>query len=224
MGRSPNASSATAIAVLLRLVRFRLGRTETQLAAVGVRLDCVRAILRGARYTGACLDGRQIHQPVARREQHEKSAITVVASSPPRTFASTQYQLAILVADLPFPIPAALDHDHISHVNPTPSEVIYSRFNRRQTHFLSSGRHAGDLTCSIEGASFRAASFTGPYRRDRRYRANPANVRATARYTSRRNGTTRSATRSSRSQRQLSNSAGWPLRGVSGSISSSRPV
>src|SRR5262249_49351586 len=54
--------------------------------------------------------------------------------------------------------------------------------------------------------------------------ANLAKSRATARYTSRRNGTTRSATRSRRSQRQASNSAGWSLRGVSGSISSSRPV
>jgi len=53
---------------------------------------------------------------------------------------------------------------------------------------------------------------------------NFANVCATARYTSRRNGTTRSATRSSRSQRQASNSVGWPLRGVSGSISLSAPV
>src|SRR5205085_12118982 len=54
-------------------------------------------------------------------------------------------------------------------------------------------------------------------------RANLAKLSATFRYTSRRNGTTRSGTRSSRSHRQVSNSAGWPLRGVSGSISSSQP-
>src|SRR5205814_7342576 len=53
---------------------------------------------------------------------------------------------------------------------------------------------------------------------------NLANLLATIRYTSRRNGTTRSGTRSSRSHRQASNSAGCPLRGVSGSISSSEPL
>jgi F-type H+-transporting ATPase subunit epsilon len=53
---------------------------------------------------------------------------------------------------------------------------------------------------------------------------NAANCCATIRYTSRLNGTTSSATRSRRSHRQRSNSAGCPLRDVRRSISSSDPV
>src|SRR6476646_3296153 len=226
MRRSANAPRGTVIVRLSRLARLRSELTRPRPAGARIRLIWRLETL-------GCPEARR---PPADGQQQEQAPVALVAGSRAATLAPVHEQRAIVVVHPPLPTAAALGYSHFHHARQDTvqrglfkAEPISLRTTAKGSLTPRHRRHR-PLSANLLGRKMvndekRPCTWSGGYGGTvQTYRANPVNSRATIRYTSRLNGTTRSATRSSRSQRHESNSAGWPLRGVSGSISSSRPV
>ena len=104
--RLPIASSATAIARLLRLARFRSDRTSPRLAGAWIR----------SIWSWRSLGVPEGRGPPAHGQQHEQVPVALIAGSRTGAFAPAHDRRAIVVVHPPLPTPAAPGYNHFHHV------------------------------------------------------------------------------------------------------------